>query len=201
MFCRWCTILKWLVTFGNSVGKLVASHHIHWFGFKSLGNVKPWIHKPPGGLIEGAPFNKPWFAMGRIPILEMGLSWNSCTPKSSILIGFSIVNCKPFFSWVIPWRAGNPQMFHPSLEAILKALEATLKKSVLPSWPSKRPGLVRGVGMLTFKAPEHSCWWGDHRRDSVLGGSSHGSFCGLVHPSSKWTTCPHKNPMKRTRVN
>ena len=26
-------------------------------------------------------------------------------------------------------------------------------------------------------------------------------LAGLVHPSSKWTTCPHKNPMKITRVN
>ena len=24
---------------------------------------------------------------------------------------------------------------------------------------------------------------------------------GLVHPSYKWTTCPHKNPIEITRVN
>ena len=33
----------------------------------------------------------------------------------------------------------------------------------------------------------------------VLGGSSH-LVSGLVHPSYKWTTCPHKNHIEITRV-
>ena len=37
----------------------------------------------------------------------MGVSWNRGTPKSSILVGFSLIN-QPF--WIPPWRAGNLHM-------------------------------------------------------------------------------------------
>ena len=69
---------------------LPAGHIHHWFreGLRSLPSVDVWQNRDPAN---------EWSQMKWDPQIKqyMDVSENSGTPKSSILIGFSIINYKP----------------------------------------------------------------------------------------------------------
>ena len=77
---------------------------------RKIQAAKPWFHQyldpAEGTICGGERFRRCFLGTNLQPCISMGVSKNRGTPKSSILIGFSIIN-HPFWSTII---CGNTRM-------------------------------------------------------------------------------------------